>query len=167
MAKNRIAALRKENGMNQRELGNALGVGQTTVSAWETGKNEPDNESMNTMAQLFGVSIGYLAGYENNEITRGLTQEQIQERWEKKEREQEIEEFVKADEISKRGYSDEEAEEWSRQSLIEEWNKADPHHIMYLEAFQFNKMCDDMNASQREAMLTAAKCVYLAVKEKD
>ena len=62
MAKNRIAMLRKEQGMNQRELGERLGVGQTTVSAWETGKYEPDNDSMNTMAQMFGVSIGYLAG---------------------------------------------------------------------------------------------------------
>ena len=33
MAKNRIAALRREAGLNQRQLGARLGVGQTTVSA--------------------------------------------------------------------------------------------------------------------------------------
>ena len=31
--KDRIAALRREAGMNQRELGQKLGVGQTTISA--------------------------------------------------------------------------------------------------------------------------------------
>ena len=112
MAKNRIAMLRKEQGMNQRELGERLGVGQTTVSAWETGKNEPDNDSMNTMAQMFGVSIGYLAGYENDEITRGLTQEQIRARYEEKEREKEIAAYLKAEERERQGFSDEEIEEY-------------------------------------------------------
>ena len=57
MVKNRIAVLRKEQGMNQKELGMKLGVGQTTVSAWETGKNEPDAESLHKMARLFRVSL--------------------------------------------------------------------------------------------------------------
>ena len=72
MERNRIAVLRKEQGMNQKELGMALGVGQTTVSAWETGKNEPDAASLRKMAQLFHVSIGYLIGYENDSH-RGLS----------------------------------------------------------------------------------------------
>ena len=72
MERNRIAVLRKEQGMNQKERGIALGVGQTTVSAWETGKNEPDAASLHKMAQLFHVSIGYLIGYENDSH-RGLS----------------------------------------------------------------------------------------------
>lgn len=73
MVKNRIGVLRKELGMNQKELGMKLGVGQTTVSAWETGKNEPDAESLHRMANLFHVSIGYLTGYENSQ-RRGLSE---------------------------------------------------------------------------------------------
>ena len=78
MAKNRIAELRREAGMNQRELGRELGVGQTTISAWETGKNEPDNESMHKMAKFFQVSIGYLMGYESSRVA-GLTQAELEQ----------------------------------------------------------------------------------------
>lgn len=166
MAKNRIAMLRKEQGMNQRELGERLGVGQTTVSAWETGKNEPDNNSMNTMAQMFGVSIGYLAGYENDEITRGLTQEQIRARYEEKEREKEIAAYLKAEESQRHGFSDEEIEEMMQQDMIKRWDRVDPNHLMYFETFQFNEMCDNMSQAQREAMLAAAQAVYRAVHSK-
>lgn len=77
MTANRIRELRKERGMNQKELGNILKVGQTTVSAWETGRNEPDNSSLHQMAKMFNCSIGYLMGYENSE-RRGLTEAQWQ-----------------------------------------------------------------------------------------
>lgn len=73
MAMNRIRALRKKVGYNQKELGNILGVGQTTVSAWEIGRNEPDSDSCNKMAKLFGCSIGYLMGYEPESKHRGLS----------------------------------------------------------------------------------------------
>ena len=73
MVTNRIRALRKEAGYSQKELGNVLGVGQTTVSAWEIGRNEPDNESSHKMAKLFGCSIGYLMGYEAESKHRGLS----------------------------------------------------------------------------------------------
>lgn len=75
MPNNRIATLRREHGMNQKELGEKLGVAQTTVSAWETGKTEPDGAAMGKMSNLFRVSIGYLMGYEPESRTRGLSQE--------------------------------------------------------------------------------------------
>lgn len=64
MERNRIGALRREKGWNQKELGDKLGVGQTTVSAWEAGKNEPDYKSIRAMVALFGVSADYLLGFE-------------------------------------------------------------------------------------------------------
>lgn len=70
LGKNRIGILRREAGLNQKELGQKLGVGQTTVSAWETGKNEPDYESLHKMARMFHVSLGYLAGYEEDTCCR-------------------------------------------------------------------------------------------------
>lgn len=85
MPNNRISALRHEYGMNQKELGEKLGVGQTTVSAWEKGKNEPDHETLHRMAQLFRCSIGYLTGYENDERTRGLTEAERERYWEQDE----------------------------------------------------------------------------------
>lgn len=62
--KRRIATLRRLKNMTQKELGQKLGVGQTTVSAWETGKTTPDVIQLRSMAQLFHVSIDYLLGYE-------------------------------------------------------------------------------------------------------
>lgn len=65
MNRNRIAELRKETGINQRELSERLGVAQTTVSAWENGRNEPDIETFQKLADIFKVNIGYVAGYSN------------------------------------------------------------------------------------------------------
>ena len=39
---NRIAALRKERDLSQKELGAIIGVAQNTVCNWENGKREPD-----------------------------------------------------------------------------------------------------------------------------
>lgn len=93
MAKNRIRALRKLAGYSQKEIGSILGVGQTTVSAWETGRNEPDNESAAKMAELLICSIGYLMGYEKESKYRGLSQEDWITAWDKRNKEQEMEEL--------------------------------------------------------------------------
>lgn len=61
---NRIAELREKHGLTQKELGRRLAVGQTTVSAWEKGKNEPGGESLRKLTQMFGVTAGYLLGLE-------------------------------------------------------------------------------------------------------
>lgn len=100
MAKNRIGELRRESGINQKELAEVLGVGQTTVSAWERGQNSPDSEALYKMSQIFNVSLGYLAGYEPESEYRGLTKEQYERFQEelKIEREKKIEDNNK-DEI--------------------------------------------------------------------
>lgn len=160
MAKNRIGELRREHGMNQRELGIALGVGQTTVSAWETGKNEPDNEAMHKMAEIFRVSIGYLAGYENGYVdgifTKGLTQERIRRYMDEDERERLVEEYLREEATD--GLSAREIEELDRQWLVEEWEKTDKS--MYLEAFEINLMCDRMPAEDRKRMLQIVRLAF-------
>lgn len=92
--KNRIAMLRKEQGLNQKELGLKLDVGQTTVSAWETGKNEPDMTALQQLSQLFDVSIGYLIGIDSERWPGGYTnpeyQARIRQRMEDDRREQDI-----------------------------------------------------------------------------
>lgn len=161
VVKNRIGVLRRENGFNQKELGEQLGVGQTTVSAWETGKNEPDSESMHKMAQLFHVSIGYLAGYENNERTRGLSQEEIRamlDEDERKRNEAEIERFERQEELDRCGETDEDIEKLEYELLFREWEKTDKS--TYLEAFQINQMCDFLTESQRKRLLTVAQQMF-------
>lgn len=62
---NRIAQLRKTKNLSQKELSHILCVAQNTVCNWEKGNREPDIESLQKLARLFGVSIDYLIGWEN------------------------------------------------------------------------------------------------------
>lgn len=52
-----IAALRKEKGMTQEQLGEILGVTNKTVSRWENGNYMPDIEMLSLLSKEFGVSI--------------------------------------------------------------------------------------------------------------
>lgn len=52
-----IAALRKEKGLTQEQLGERLGVTNKTVSRWETGTYLPPAEMLLSMSELFSVSI--------------------------------------------------------------------------------------------------------------
>jgi len=55
-----IAALRKEHGLTQEQLGEKIGVSNKTVSRWETGTYLPPAESLLAMSEMFGVSINEL-----------------------------------------------------------------------------------------------------------
>ena len=52
-----IRVYREAMSLSQRDLANALGIGQTTVSSWERGINEPDIASLKTLAAFFGVNV--------------------------------------------------------------------------------------------------------------
>lgn len=55
-----IAALRKEKGLTQEQLGEKLGVTNKTVSRWENGNYMPDVEMLSLLSKEFGVSINEL-----------------------------------------------------------------------------------------------------------
>lgn len=166
MSNNRISALRHEFGMNQRELGEKLGVGQTTVSAWEKGKNEPDHETLHKMAQLFRCSIGYLTGYENDNRTRGLTQEEIQKYLEQDQFERENEKHEREFGYRESGLTAEEEEEivadqerWDYQEWLAE------HPDVYFEAYRTNQICENLSAKQRKEMLSIIESFERALKQ--
>ena len=52
--------LRKQKGLTQEELANALFVSRTAVSKWEQGKGYPSIESLKAISVLFGVSVDEL-----------------------------------------------------------------------------------------------------------
>lgn len=166
MAKNRIAMLRKEQGMNQKELGEKLGVGQTTVSAWETGKNEPDHTSLEKMTWLFHVSVGYLLGIEPESPSRGLTREEQQIHGEQIWRETQAQEHQKEIEYAekefweeKHGISEEEAAEIEREAMYDKW-RASELRSAFFEAFLFNEMCEYLNKDQRERALNVVRNMF-------
>ncbi|MCL2512362.1 MAG: helix-turn-helix domain-containing protein [Oscillospiraceae bacterium] len=63
---NRIKELRKQNNLSQGKLAKLLKIHQTAVSQWETGRTSPEKKLANKMAGMFGVSIGYILGYNEN-----------------------------------------------------------------------------------------------------
>ena len=58
----RIKHLRKQQNMTQKEFGEKIGIGLTTVSNYEVGYSQPDNETLTKISKLFNVSIDYLLG---------------------------------------------------------------------------------------------------------
>lgn len=59
---NRIAELRKENGLSQHQLAKALGTSQANLSRWEQGLNEPSIIECWKIADFFDVSIDIICG---------------------------------------------------------------------------------------------------------
>lgn len=64
-----IQQLRKNRKMSQKELGDYLGIGVSSISMWESEKREPDLNHLKAIARLFGVSTDYiLFGNSNDDI---------------------------------------------------------------------------------------------------
>lgn len=59
---NRIRELRKQNDMTMKQLGEKLGLGESTISQYETGKREPDIKTLLKISECFNVSVDYLLG---------------------------------------------------------------------------------------------------------
>ena len=57
---NRIKLLRKEKKISQVKLAEVLGVHQTAISQWETGRTNPDLDTAKKLAAYFNVTLDYL-----------------------------------------------------------------------------------------------------------
>mgnify|MGYP000156819479 CR=1 FL=1 len=68
----RIILLRKEKGITQEELAQALGVTNQAVSKWESAQCCPDIQLLPNIATFFDVSIDWLMGYRDTEISDNL-----------------------------------------------------------------------------------------------
>ncbi|MBQ8606129.1 MAG: helix-turn-helix transcriptional regulator [Clostridia bacterium] len=66
---NRIRELRENAELRQIDVANATGIDQKTLSNYETGKTNPDSYSLIKLADFFGVSIDYIVGRTNIDIT--------------------------------------------------------------------------------------------------
>lgn len=60
-----LATLRKNNGLNQREFAQSIGVSNGAVAMWETNKRQPDIEMLIKIANYYHVSLDYLLGISN------------------------------------------------------------------------------------------------------
>ena len=65
----RIAAKRKEKNLSQEALGEALGVSRQAIYKWESDASLPEIEKLIALSRLFGVSVGWLLGVEEEQGT--------------------------------------------------------------------------------------------------
>ncbi len=56
----RIAALRRDAGWSQAELGKRLKVSASAVGMYEQGRREPSADTLVTLSRIFGVTTDYL-----------------------------------------------------------------------------------------------------------
>lgn len=70
-----IRAIRKEKGLTQEQLADAMGVSTASVSKWETGVAAPELTVLADLADYFDVSIDALMGHE---IDKAQLEERIQ-----------------------------------------------------------------------------------------
>ncbi len=61
---NRLKQLRKEKRLTQQELSVAIGVTRRGFQKWENGESQIKSNKAKELADYFGVSVGYLLGYE-------------------------------------------------------------------------------------------------------
>lgn len=57
---NRIRELRKAKGITMKQLGEVLGVAESTISHYENGRRQLDTETLLRLGEYFGVTVGYL-----------------------------------------------------------------------------------------------------------
>lgn len=57
-----LKQLRTQRGLGQKELASALHCSVPTISAYETGRNEPDLDTLIAIAGFYGISTDYLLG---------------------------------------------------------------------------------------------------------
>ena len=57
-----LKSLRKEKGMRQKDLADALGLAQTTIANYEQNTRFPNEETLKNISDFFNVSLDYLLG---------------------------------------------------------------------------------------------------------
>ena len=73
-----ISALRKANGMTQKELGEKLFVSDKTVSRWECDECTPELSLIPSIAEIFGITTDeLLRGERNNPARKAATSEDV------------------------------------------------------------------------------------------
>lgn len=65
--KNHIREIRKQRGLTMKQLGEIVGVAESTISQYENNKREPDNETLLRIAEALETSVDTLLGAEKVE----------------------------------------------------------------------------------------------------
>jgi len=65
----RLRMLRKKKGLKQKDLAEILNIEKTKISAYEINKNTPPDDVKVVLAKYFNVSVDYLIGVIDDEVS--------------------------------------------------------------------------------------------------
>lgn len=65
----RLKELREDRDLRQSDVARATGIDQRTISNYETGKSNPDSYALIKLADFFEVSVDYLLGRTDRDLT--------------------------------------------------------------------------------------------------
>lgn len=68
---NNIREARKARRLTMKQLGELIGAAESSVSQYETGKRQPDNEMLLRIAEALDTTVGYLLGAETEKAPAG------------------------------------------------------------------------------------------------
>lgn len=74
---NKLRELRKEKKLTQQELAENIRVHYRTLQNWENGESQIKPEKAQQLADYFGVSVGYLLGYEPEGMPKRSIYEEV------------------------------------------------------------------------------------------
>lgn len=74
----RLKELRIKKNLKQEDVAKALSMSQTGYSYYESGRSEPNIETLCKLANYYNVSIDYLIGRENKNDVGYLTPQQVE-----------------------------------------------------------------------------------------
>ncbi len=66
MVSKSLKKVRKEHKLTQQDIADVLGIDRSTYTFYETGKTMPSIKTLHALSNIYNVTMGYLAGYEEN-----------------------------------------------------------------------------------------------------
>lgn len=74
---NILKELRQKNELTQDKLSQELDINLRTIQRWENGESQIKPEKAQQLAEYFGVSVGYLLGYEPEGMPKRSIYEEV------------------------------------------------------------------------------------------
>lgn len=69
----RLKKARAKTGLTQEQVAKELGYKRATLANWETGRTEPDIETVTKLAAFYNVPVGWLLGGKANDLDPAIT----------------------------------------------------------------------------------------------
>jgi transcriptional regulator with XRE-family HTH domain len=73
MLNDRLKNLRLAKGLTLQQVGDVFDISRSSVSSWESGKNQPDPRKLEKLATLFGTTVHFIVTGQNQGLTEHIS----------------------------------------------------------------------------------------------